>query len=104
MVKLWWISWWQPGEDFRILTWPPPEGVLGYWCSGERGEDNTIECSVCALIRAESEDAAWALVTAAGRWPDAGDRRFSQEHDPAKGLSDRFPAPKWSIEMGRWPW
>lgn len=103
-TPLWWVSWWQPGDDYRPTGWPPPAPVLAYWCSGERGDDDNIESSLVALVEAPDEDAAWAAILNPAAWPEAGERRFCNERDRVSPPSDRFRAPKWSVETGRWPW
>lgn len=115
MSDLWWISWEQehdpahppkPDEDGDIeppdprpVAWPPPASVLAFWESGFAGDGSMV--TVVAIARADSADAARAVVTAA--WsPGVGRWRFV---DPLSAApSDRFPPPKWSVEMGRWPW
>lgn len=102
--QLFWMSWWQPGDDYRPVAWPPPEAVLAYWCTGYRGGDGTDEAAVVALVRAEDADAAWAAIRTEGAWADAGEERFCEPRDGSQPPGDRFPTPKWSVEMGRWPW
>lgn len=82
-----WISWHQPGDDYRPLTYPPNESVLGWWCSGYTGGGELS--TLVALVEARSEDAAKAAIL--HDWPDAGDWRFCIERDNEWLPSDRFP-------------
>jgi hypothetical protein len=108
--KLWWISWNQaadPGRgiDSRPLTWPPPEPVLAFWETGvsDRLAADESFSTVVALVRASGESEAEAVVLAA--WsPGVAKMRFNREYDEGRPPGDRFPAPAWSIELGRWPW
>lgn len=109
MSDLRWISWEQRGDtehgpDCRPVKWPPPPGVLAFWETGLGGGDGAdAYCTVVALVRADSEEAAVGIISRA--WsPGIGEWRFNREYGSDKAPSDRFPPPKWSIEMGRWPW
>jgi hypothetical protein len=97
-ANLWWISWEQPGDDYRPLTWPPPRHILAYWCSGE-GDDYF---TVVAIVRALTPEAARAEVANASAWPDAGAERFCQPIAAPPG--DRFPRPMYPEMVDRWPW
>ena len=101
-MNLYWISWYQPGEDWRVLTWPPPDPILAYWCSGYAGDLDDEKAVVVALVRADSPEAARAAVTGAGAWPDAGEERFCDVTDRPPG--DRFPRPTTEPMASRWPW
>lgn len=104
-----WISWWQPGPDWRPVVWPPPPEILGYWCSGETMEEKP-RFSVCVLIEmpkaALHAPAAARRARAAGiiteMWPEAilsesaDECRFFDEVDPEWVPNDRFPLPDWS--------
>lgn len=83
-----WISWYQPGEDVRPLTFPPNAAILGWWNSGWGDSHATL----CALVRGESEDDAKANVKK--DWPEATTWRFCEEkpHDWRPG--DRFVVDK----------
>lgn len=83
-----WISWYQPTEDHRPLTYPPNESVLGWWCSGSTDDSSVL----CALVRAKDEDDAKAAITK--DWPEANDWRFCNEK-PDLSLSDRFMLTDW---------
>lgn len=87
-MKYFWMRWYQPGEDYRPLSFPPNESILGWWCSGRRGdEDNTA--ILVALVKASDEAAAVKAV--AVDWPEH-QLDFCQELEPYP-LSDRFPIP-----------
>jgi hypothetical protein len=104
-----WISWAQHGDDehepdCRPVTWPPPPEVLAFWESGIGGDEGAdAYCTVVALVRAPSADAGKAIINAA--WsPGIGEWRFNRVYDENTPPGDRFAAPDWSIELGRWPW
>ncbi len=87
-----WLSWYQPTEDARPLTYPPNKSILGWWNSGSRCSDDAH--TICALVDAQSEDAAKKAVTK--DWPEAKEWRFCAESDGK--LSDRFPLSDWMKE------
>lgn len=95
---LWWMSWWEAGEDWRPMgpEWPPPLPIIAYWCTGSDGDMS----AVVALVRAADEEAAWAAVRASHCWPTEGRRRFADEITSPP--SDRFQCPEWAAD--RWPW
>ena len=90
--KRFWISWVQPGDDYRPLTYPPNTGILGWWCSGYSGEGSTI----CAVVEApNSSDAKAAILK---DWPEAlelDDWRFVEERAKDWRPNDRFPLSEW---------
>lgn len=89
-----WTRFTQPTEDHRPLTYPPNKAILGWWCSGYDSDDNAI---LCALISAESEDAAWNAVIQ--DWPEAiGPFHFCDEVSDDWRPSDRFVIAGWSKE------
>ena len=87
--QLFWVSWFQPTKDYRPLTFPPNENILGWWCSGERSDGQS---SLCALVNDYSEDEAKNSIHK--DWPEADEWRFCKEKDSTK-LSDRFPLNDW---------
>jgi hypothetical protein len=98
-MKRFWVSWIQPGEDCRPLTYPPNSAVLGWWKSGYRldGEDEGPALNIlCALVSAPNEKSAREAVSM--DWPDLADWRFMEEKEldwtPA---SDRFPPSEWMM-------
>jgi hypothetical protein len=86
-----WISWKQPGDDYRPIYDPTKESAPfngAYWCSGE-GEDGQGHYStMCAVVHAEDEDAAKGLVLK--YWPDLSDWRFCDEKESDWKPGDRF--------------
>jgi len=93
-----WISWYQPTEDERPLTFPPNEAVLGYWCSGQRCADDAW--TLCALVRAPSAAEAQAAILK--DWPEASEWRFVNERDKSWRPSARFPLMySWMIDRMR---
>lgn len=92
-MKRWWFSWHGPEDDWRAVRWPPPDGWLGYWCSGYDDEGATV----VGWAEAESEAGCVALVKAS--WPEwDGVWRIepSEKPDPP---GSRFPRadgfPEW---------
>ena len=79
-----WLSWYQPGDDPRPLTCPPNEAIRGWWVSGT-GDD---KFSICAVVDAESEEAAKAAVRV--DWPEAEKWRFCEEKPRDWKPGDRF--------------
>jgi len=109
LADLRWLSWQQYGDaehdpDCRPIAWPPPEEVLAFWETGVGGGGGTdAYCTVVALVRASTADAAMAIISAA--WsPGIGAWRFNREYGQTDPPSDRFSPPKWSVELKRWPW
>ena len=104
-----WISWEQHGDaehepDCRPVAWPPPIEVLAFWESGfGGGEGADAYCTVVAIVRAPSEEAAARIINTA--WsPGIGEWRFNREYGKDSPPGDRFPPPDWALKMGRWPW
>lgn len=92
-----WISWWGgDGADCRpcYVDLEPP---FAWWCSGERDEDPPW--SICAVIDAQSEEAAAAQ--ARMFWPEY-EARFCH-HKPAEWMPDvsRFPRKSGSSVKGQ---
>lgn len=90
-----WLSWPQPTEDFRPLTDPPADGVLGWWCSGYDHQDRA---TLCALVEANTMAAAKTVVRRS--WPEAPSKRqaWRIEDEYPNGwceLGDRFPLQPW---------
>jgi hypothetical protein len=87
-MKNWWISWWHETE-FGAYEFRGP-----WWISGE---DAGGRQSVCAAVRAPSEEAAEALVShlydAGGIEPEI---RFCEERPVGwSPFCDRFPRANW---------
>jgi hypothetical protein len=91
-VSFQWISWWQPAGDYRPLSYPPNAAILGWWCTGSNERNGS---SICALVKADTEDAAKAAVSI--DWPEAESWRFCEPRESAK-LSDRFPLGDWMVQ------
>lgn len=91
-MKRFWLSWIQPTEDHRPLTYPPGPGVLGWWCSGDCQEGATL----CALVEAEDEEDADKTIRA--DWPEKATFRFIDEAEPDWLPNDRFPLSDWMKE------
>lgn len=86
-----WCSWHQPGADNRPLTYPPNAAIVGWWCSGERGDG---ESTLCAVVDVDQEaDVEPAVLQ---DWPEAHEWRFIEAKDdkwlPSSG---RFPLSDW---------
>lgn len=80
-----WMSWCEPGDDYRPLTLPLPAAIRGWWCSGYDSDDNA---TLCALVKAESEDDAKALIC---QFWKPGYWRFCEERGDDWLPGDRFP-------------
>ncbi len=91
-MKRYWVSWVQPGDDHRPLTFPPNDAILGWWCSGYTESDKAI---LCALVLALSEELARAAIYM--DWPEAktANWRFVNERDRDYLPGDRFPLSEW---------
>lgn len=85
-----WASWLQPTEDYRAVTFPPNEAIIGYWCSGYASGANDESIPIlCAVIDAENEEAARAAVLK--DWPEWTEWRFIEPRNPDFKPGDRFP-------------
>lgn len=89
-----WISWYQPTEDYRPLTFPPNASVLSYHCTGIRDSDNAS--TLVAMVKANSPDNTKEAVKK--DWPEADEWRFIQEIKPLVIPGDRFPLKDWMEE------
>ena len=92
--KTFWVSWHQPTEDYRPLKYPPNPKILGWWCSGERGDGCAI---IIAMVKAGRESEAKGHIEK--DWPEAEDYRFCDEKEDLF-VSSRFPLNDWMIERG----
>jgi hypothetical protein len=92
-MKRFWMSWFQPTEDHRPLTYPPNAGILGWWCSGQR-EDGAW--TLCALVQARWE--LPAKIAVRKDWPEATEWRFVREVASDFSPGDRFPLSDWMKE------
>lgn len=90
-----WISWHQPTEDYRPLTYPPTEAVKGWWCSGYDGDG---VATLCALVQSETEGEAQTIVKR--EWPEAERWRFCEARENTD-LGDRFQPTGWMVERLR---
>ncbi|WP_421793534.1 hypothetical protein [Hydrocarboniphaga effusa] len=88
-----WISWYQPTEDHRPLTFPPNADVLGWWCTGQRCEDGAS--TLVAFVKARDEASAKSAVQI--DWPEATEWRFCEVRTRIKPGS-RFPFEDWMRE------
>ena len=94
-----WVSWVCEEEDYRPLAYPPNPRILGWWCSGEDANGNTV---LCAAVEARDEEAARDAIYA--DWPEAerttdtiGWRIFGEIETPDWRPGDRFPLSDWMI-------
>ena len=88
-----WLSWYEESEDYRPLTFPPNEAILGWWCSGYCSDDSS---TIVALVEAGSEEAAWKAVRL--DWPEAVRERFCEAREDSYLPGDRFPLSDWMKE------
>lgn len=102
-MKRYWCSWVCEEDDHRPLTYPPNEGILGWWCSGYTPEDHA---TLCALVEAESVDHVREVVLKdwpefVKDWPSFGGQlwRIEPEEVASDWLPiDRFPLSDWMKE------
>ena len=87
-----WISWFQPGEDYRPLTFPPNEAIRGWWCSGYTDTQSVL----CAVVDAKSEKEAEDAILM--DWPDLYEWRFIEIKPNGWVPGDRFPPSDWMVE------
>lgn len=88
-----WVSWYQPTEDYRPIHYPPRSEILGWWCSGS-GDDYW---TLCALVEATDQESAEAAIE--HEWPEVKDRddwRFWNDVEDDYIPGNRFPLPDWS--------
>ncbi len=92
-----WISWYQPTEDYRPLMFPPNETILGCWCSGWRSDPGAW--MMCAVVETKSIGEAFTALQV--DWPEVAtaEVRFVVTH-PANWVPEqgRFPPQEWMIE------
>jgi hypothetical protein len=92
MTERYWISWFaHPTVSYELHT--------PWWVSGARllnDDEMTEQGTLCAAVRAASEDAAKAVIVAAHDEPVDLEWRFVEPR-PAdwSPFSDRFPRAKW---------
>ena len=86
-LKSFWVSWYQPTDDYRPLPVPPKSIVKGYWCTGCRDAD--AASTMVAWVRAE--DAACAMARIKEYWPEAAEWRFCDERAEGWQPNERFP-------------
>lgn len=93
-MNRYWVSWYQPTDDERPITFPPNPAILGWWCTGEKGDGSAF--TICALVRALSpQEAQQAVLT---DWPEVAEYRFfSQVESGWKPPEDRFPRSSWML-------
>lgn len=89
-LKRWWISWFQPTEDSRPLTYPPNERILGWW---ETGFEIDGPFTLVALVLGSTAEDAKSAVRQ--DWPEAERWRFCNQRSEQYRPSDRFPISDW---------
>lgn len=93
-ITRYWASWIQRKDDYRPLTYPPNEAILGWWCTGYDNEGWPI---ICALVEAADEEAAAEAVKK--DWPEWVEWRFLDATKPDYLPSrDRFPRVGFMLE------
>lgn len=105
-MRRFWVSWHQPTEDERPLTFPPNPAILGWWrsrysCQHER--DLPVVPILCALVEAENEDAVQVAVL--HEWPEAETaiwRLFNEVAANWLPSVDRFPPSDWMLKRMEW--
>lgn len=90
-MRQFWMSWYQPTEDYRPLKYPPNLGVLAYWCSGSRLSDDAH--TLVAWVIAPNVRTAKAIIRI--DWPEADEWRLCEELEKSWWPpSNRFPIDK----------
>ena len=84
-----WVSWVQRTYDARPLTYPPNDGVIGWWCSGYDTKSWPI---LCALLNTDNEKDAKKIIKK--DWPEWTKWRFIEDCENWE-KSSRFPMSKW---------
>ena len=87
----WWVSWYQPTDDPRPLTWPPHKNILGYWETGYRDSDGAF--TLCAYLLACSERIGKRIIKK--QWPEAKEWRFFDRAERNEVDEGRFPMSDW---------
>lgn len=94
-LRRFWVSWKEPVDetgDYRPMSWPLPDSIPSFWCSGEGDGYVTL----CAVVDAHSEAEVMDIV---GRyWKPSGWRFVTEKNPEWRPQSDRFPWPEWSGE------
>lgn len=89
-IKRYWCSWVCSEEDHRPINYPPNEKVLGWWCSGEGPDGETL----CATIEGEDEESVAESIRV--DWPEFdGEFRFIDEAGADYVPGNRFPLSGW---------
>ena len=85
--KSWWISWEEKSEDYRPLHDPPNAAVLGWWCTGQAGDDSyyTLVAWVVAPTEAQAKKAVLK------DWPGKNVNWGFCSEKVEDDLTDRFP-------------
>lgn len=97
-----WLGWEEHSKDYRPLHDPPNEAILGWWCSGESGDLKTSFHTLCALVEAESEEAAKIAVME--DWPPPEHRLPPSWRFCNLVADDYMPGPRFPVKAGSWSW
>jgi len=90
------MSWYCYDEDYRPLTYPPNEAILGWWCSGSGFHSKDKEYNtIVAMVDAKTENEAWSAVFQ--DWPGIDKRFCEPQVKDAWQLSNRFILADWMI-------
>ena len=91
-MSIYWVSWYQPTQDFRPLSFPPNKNILGWW---KTGENTSNESTLVAIVNAVSVKDAEKLIRK--DWPEVTNWRFIEKKSTLL-LNDRFLLTNWMIE------
>lgn len=101
--RLFWVGWQFKGADWRPIHFPPNEGILGWWKTGEAACGEPTISTLVGWVEAETEEAAVALVSE--EWDvdlRGGDLRFVEQKQKVV-TSDRFPTKDWMVgRLRKW--
>lgn len=103
-MSRYWASFVCTAEDYRPLTYPPNDRILGWWCSGytpSQFDDDDEEYAVLCLA-IDAADEAGAVDAVLEDWPAFSDNgcewRFLEERPDEWRPGDRFPLAPWMTE------
>jgi hypothetical protein len=96
-LKRWWCSWTtEEIGNYRPLTDPPSENILGWWFCGF----NKKHCAVIsAIVAADTKQQAWEFIDL--DFPVDKDTRPCQEIPTNYILNEKFfPLSDWMVKRG----
>lgn len=99
-LKQFWCSWREVTKDYRPITFPPNDNVLGWWMTGEEcGPPDFVRqaVNICAFILGKDEDDVRASIKK--DWPEFdGEFRFIDQYKLGSLPGNRFLMDDWMRE------